>query len=348
MISKKDLQNIVKREIEGKTDLSAVTNAINKQMQFASAHIDELDPEAKEMIDEQLKLMKELADRAVEQVRHQPDSKSKREFIRIGRKAQGSHFDIEDLVRQLEKELEPDDELARDTHEIFNFTAQLLLNYLCDITDNRLAGGGQTLAQLGLIYSAVEEVYIALHLADHSFAPQSMSHTRHVLESIDLITLFHKDPSYLAYWISADYKEREKVSPKNVRVALGGPKFDPIYSMLSDIGSHSSFKYVQTKMQREVVEGEKELPGDGDVLKVRINLGGTSDPFHTLQARVACIASVLKLLARVADIYSSHLLEDEMKKELAEANARQKAYIEKHYFPVLRKAGIDPVWPVAE
>jgi len=345
MISKKDLQDVLKKELEGKTDVADLTNAIAKQMQFATAHYEELDPEAKAMVDKQFEAVEQLTDEAVEKVRQQPDSKSKRELIRAHRKSKGSHFDIQDLLKQLEKGPKPDDELAQDVHAVFNFTTQLLLDYLCDVTENRLTGGGQALAQLGLFYSAIEEAYIALHLADHSFAPQSMSHTRHVLESADLITLFQKDPSYLNYWTSADYKERKKVSPARVREALGEKAFDPAYGMLSEIGSHSSFKYVQTKMQREVGPRERELPSKGEAMKVRINLGGTSDSFHTLQAYVACLGSILKILKRVVDVYGPHLLEGEVEKELTEVMEKHRAFMEKHYFPILKKAGIDPVWP---
>jgi len=332
--------------MEGKTDLADISKAIVKQMQFATAHTSELDPEAKVMVDEQFKQMEQITDEAVAKMKEQePDSKSKRELIRAHRKAKGSHFEIQHLIQQLEQSPGPDNELAQDTHATFNSATQLLLDYLCDITENRLTGGGQTLAQLGLFYSAIEEAYIALHLADHSFAPQSMSHTRHVLESADLITLFQKDHSYLNYWTSADYKDQRKVSPARVREALGENAFDPAYGLLSEIGSHSSFKYVQTKMKREVKEGEKEMPGEGEVMNVRINLGGTSDSFHTLQAYVACVASVLKVLKRVVDVYGQYLLKSEVEKELTEVVEKHKVFMEKHYFPILKKAGIDPVWP---
>ena len=336
---------MVRKETDGKTEFSDMTNALIKQMKFALKHSAELDPEAKEIVDKQFDVLEELNDEMIEKIRQQPDSKSKRETIRIHRKAKGSHFEIQYLIQQLEKGPKPEDELAQDAHAAFNSVIQLLLDYLCDITENRLTGGGQTLAQLGLFYSAIEEAYIALHLADHSFAPQSMSHTRHVLESADLITLFQKDPNYLNYWTSADYKEREKVSPANVREALGEERFDPIYSLLSEIGSHSSFKYVQTKMQREVKEGEKDIPGEGEVMNVRINLGGTSDSFHALQAYVACVASILKILKRVVDVYGQHLLKTEVEKEITEVMEKHKAFMEKHYFPILKKAGINPVWP---
>lgn len=326
MISKNDLQKMMQEEVKGKTDHLSQLNAVINQIKFASEHYNELDVEAKEMTDGQFSLLKQFNDVAAESVKQQPDSKLKREFIRLHRQTKGSHFNIEQLLAQLEKEPKSSEQFAQEAQKLFNIIAQTLLNYLCDITENRLKGGGKNIVQLGLFYSALEESYVALHLAKHSLVPQSMSHTRHVLETVDLVTLFHQDPKNLDYWTSDNYREREKLLPKNVRIKIGKKSYDEIYGRLSNIGTHSSFEYIKTKMKIRINPENK-------ILNVKINLGGSLDQSQKMGAYVVCILSLSLLLTKLVGIFGSYLLKEDAEKELKDILRKENEFMSKYRIP---------------
>lgn len=330
MISKKDLQDRWKEELVGITDQSQLVQVIGRQLSYGMEHYAELDDDAKKMVDAQFESLKEINDIAIETVRAQPDSASKREMLRTYRKTRGTHFDVKDLLSYIAEKPAKQLPMVDEAQEVFTFVAQRVYDYLSDITDSKLKGGLEG-AKLAMFYSALDEACVAMHLASRSYASQSMSHIRHVIETTNLIILFQKDPSYVDYWTSEDHTERWKIRPEAVRKILGKSSVDAkVYWLLSDLGNHPSFKYIQTKAK---------VKRDDETIQFKINVGGVPDPFHTQQALTACIAATMRLLKELISIYESVLLAEEVEKDLNSAQQKVSKFLATFSKPPEPEAG---------
>ncbi len=322
IITKKELQEKLKQEVVGLTDPAKVFEKILQQLRFSVENYDQLDPEAKQVVDSQLSTMDQMNTVAMETLKTQPDSVVKREKLRMHRAAKGSHFDVKQLLADLADEPKKGSAMLSDAQETFIFVAQIAYNYLCDITEGSLEGGGVALVQLSLFYCAMEEAGAAFHLASRSYAPQAFTHIRNIRETLDLIELFQLKPEFMDFWASEDYKERQKVAPKEVRKALGKDQLhDDVYWMLSDFGSHPSFKYMRTKTQ--ILRGAPDP-------HFRINVGGVANPFHTQQALVACLAAAQQTLGRIIAVFQNCLLEEETERDGTAAIERVQEFLRKH------------------
>ncbi len=305
-----------RKEIGETVDVSKIPSALGIMLKFANEHGDELEEDAKKMVDAQFELVDQLNDELIKNVKTQPDSLKKRQTLRLSRKSKGSHFDVVDLLAQIEKAPNLSKDIIKEGRELFIFMSQIAYNYLCDVTEQSLKGGGQQIPFISLFYNALDEALVSFHLASHSFATQSMSHTRNIIEAMDLIELFQKDPEYIKFWASDDYKERNKVSPREVRKLLKKDSLEEdVYWILSDFGSHATFKSIQTKTAIKVDGGERKA-------EIKINVGGVGDEFHTQQAIVACLTTLMKLVARISNFYEKILLDEELKIDLNQINER--------------------------
>ncbi len=213
-----------------------LANAISEHLKFASEHYEELTPEAKELIDKQIKLLEEANDEITKTWKSKPDSLDKRKALRLSKQVKNEHFDLNTFLDSLNKAPNPTTNLAAEAKEIFIFIGQTLLNYLSDVSDSGLKSAD--MAKLGLLFSAIDEIVVAYHLAEHRFAPQSIAHTRIVLDIIDKIELFNLRPELIKLWAGEDTKERwEELKPAAVRKKLGKPARDEYYSKFSEMGS---------------------------------------------------------------------------------------------------------------
>lgn len=318
MITKKDLQERWKEEIAGVSDQAQLAQVIFRQLSYGMEHYDELETDAKEMVDSRFESLKQINDIAIETVRTQPDSISKRETLRRYRETKGTHFKVKDLLSYIADEPKEPLTMILEAQEVFTFVAQRAYDYLSDITDSKLKGGLEV-AKLAMFYSALDEACVAMHLASRSYAPQSMSHIRHVIETTNLIILFQKDPSFVDCWTSEDYEERKKISPQAVRTKLGKSAVDDqVYWLLSDLGNHPSFKYIQTKTK---------VKRDPKNIQFKINVGGVPDNFHTQQALTACIAATTSLLNELIFIYGHLLLQEETDRDFKTAQEKVNKFL---------------------
>lgn len=324
MTTKKELQERWKSALKEITDQAHLAKVMGELLAYSAEHYDELDVEAKEMVDAQFDSLKQLNDLAIEQVKLQPDSISKREILRTHRKTKGIHFDVKDLLTYVAERPKEESEMIKEAERVFEYVAQLAYNYLSDIVDTTLKGGLEG-AKLAMFYSALDEACVAMHLAVRSYAPQSMSHIRHIIETTNLLILFQKDPSYVDYWTSDDYRERRKIRPEAVRKILGKSLVDnEVYWLLSDLGNHPSFKYIQTKAK---------VRKNAENLQFKINVGGIPDPFHTQQALTACLAAAMSLLSELINIYGHLLLTEEVERDTAKARQEVQDFLTAYVKP---------------
>lgn len=319
-----------------------IVQAMVAHFQYCSEHYGELTPEAKEVVDQYVRVLRETADEAIVQVRQEPDNPKRRQIIRLYRKLRGSHFEADFMLKGLMGEDANPLPLVTESRGVFLELAGTILDYLCDITEATLRP--KDTAFLGLIYAAIEEANIAYFLATKSYAPQSMSHTRHILESIDLLELFRKDDSYLQQWTSEEWKDRKQVEAKAVRKLLGKDSFDPIYSLLSELGSHATFQYIQMKVRQRIVSQPSQ--GKPGKMQIGINLGGVpkDQEFHVIQAVVACLLATSSLLLTLVGIYE-HLLSSDDVTRLNEAHTKLRVFLETHYDPICQEMGVEAMGP---
>lgn len=322
MITKEELDAKLKKDIEGFTDATTVAQKLMQHIQYSAERYNELTDEAKKMVDKQLEGIRQMNEIIIQNIRTQPDSVANRKLIRMHRKTQGSHFTVEELMAHIEKGSGNEASYISEARKVFLLIAQQAYDFLCDITDRTIHGGGMIVAKLGLLYSAMEEAMVAFHLTSRSYAPQSMSHIRNITQTVDLISVFEQLPESLDYWSSDDYKERAKVSPKSVRKLLGKTEIqENVYWTLSDFGSHPSFKYIKTKTHIKRSDGGPQF---------RINVGGVSDEFHTKQALAACFAETLLLLEKITSTFPGLLLEEEVTQALDDAQSRIQILLSTH------------------
>ena len=99
-------------------------------------------------------------------------------------KAEGGHFDIKLVIDSLDKKTWISQPLTNEAGQIFTKIGQTAYDWLHDIAQNNNLEYLDAVI-LGLFYSAIDELIVAFHLSQHSYAPQSFSHIRTVQEILD-------------------------------------------------------------------------------------------------------------------------------------------------------------------
>jgi hypothetical protein len=322
MITREELNEKLKMDLSGITDTAQVVGVLLDHIKYSSERYAELNGEARKMVDRQIALITEMNKTVIDDVKSQPDNQKNRKIIRLHRLAEGSHFEVSDLLSQLEGNRITEAPITTEARELFILVSQIAYNFLCDITDKTLRGGGGAAIKLGLLYCALDEALAAFHLAARSYAPQSLAHTRNITQILDLISIFEKDVKYIDYWSSDDHKERQKVYPKEIRKILGKTDLEENqYWTLSDLGSHPSFKYVQTKMS---------VRSDKARTQFKINVGGSAGKSHTQQALIVCILETFKIALMIDELFSDKLLTEETEPVLNNAQEHIDNFLTKH------------------
>ena len=149
---------------------------ILENFKYGQTRYDKLTPEAKIFVDKQFELLGQLADEAAKVVREQADSFQKRQFLRLHRQYKNTNASAEWLLDRLDKKNETEEQIEKNSRELFVLVTQTCFDYLSDVTDNKLKTKDSVL--LALYYSALDEIIVSFHLAEHKYAPQSISHSR--------------------------------------------------------------------------------------------------------------------------------------------------------------------------
>ncbi len=124
---------------------------------------------------------------------------------------------------------------------------------------------GKGVANFGTIWLAgksIDDLNCAFHLAQQGYMAQAYSLLRSVLESEDLIELFHKDPAEADKWAEDDSPQlRTHFRAGNVRKRLGKPEHDSLYSFFCGHGSHPRFegRHLTSYMKVDPEAGSKKL-----------------------------------------------------------------------------------------
>ncbi len=131
--------------------------------------------------------------------------------------------------------------------------------------------GQNTIAAIShpMMVQSIENAHIAFHLSLRGYPTQSYAILRPILEIINLIKLFQKDPKEIENWQDAenDYELKKTFTASNVRKKLGKENRDNIFGFISNVGSHATWKMIYNKFEMESRDNHKPL--------IKTVIGGT-------------------------------------------------------------------------
>ncbi|HYE09730.1 MAG TPA: hypothetical protein VEF53_06080 [Patescibacteria group bacterium] len=343
MISKEVASNMLKEKILilGSTDEATIGKAFHEHLHFLAENYHELEDDLKKFYDD---TMTKMLDTAKSNIDNLEDSIAKRQGIRMYKQATKDHYNASWLVQILEKPIVkplPIQTFVRDT---FIKRLQNLIDFLSDIVDSPHAGISR-LSIIGLYYLCIDELLAAHHLTQHSFVNQAFAHIRSVLENMDKIELFHKQPEWAEIWASEKPEDKKKIlfelSPKGVRVKLGKPNYDPMYSMFSELGTHGAFKGIQvrTGIIRKTNGRERDT--------MKFWMGGCPFEDNIIWTNSFLLYITGMILFSVTKIYAEYLLEEEVENILKEYARDMKKVNEDFIIPWASEQGLD-VEPLVE
>jgi hypothetical protein len=249
-------------------------------IQYSIEHYDVLDEEAKSHIDRVFKGLQEAAKTLADAL---PDGPEKRQMMRQLSLVGGGHFLAENLIAILESPAQHVHPILAASRQTFAQLLQKALDVLFDATRHTYEGPAD-FAKIGLCYWAVDELLTAFRLAQCAFTNQSYAHIRTCGEILDLIELFNKQPNWAQLWTTGNDKEVWKdLKPAAVRKKLGTPKQDPMYSFLSQHGSHGTFRGLQARSLRV------NRDDTGEKKSFKIWVGGSPMLPHIVGTNSLCV-----------------------------------------------------------
>ncbi|OGG62300.1 hypothetical protein A2952_00400 [Candidatus Kaiserbacteria bacterium RIFCSPLOWO2_01_FULL_59_34] len=335
MITKAQLQEKLVELAKKAQETGDLRESMSAYLAFIKDNYNDLDSEAKIIGDKAFEILGTLAKETLEKM---PDSIEKRKMTRMHASAYGDHWDIESIAETLEKPTHLDKPILKATEEFFLEHTQMIADLMHDVLSNNLKGPDAAI--LALYCSAIDELIVAFHLAQHAYGPQVLSHVRAVYEIKDKIELFSSQPEHLQLWASDDPNDAENVrreySAAGVRKKLGKERYDPVYSFLSEMGTHSTMKYVQSKILLH-------KPQDSEPLKreAKIWVGGSPREDHLVVANTGVVQAVTVILASFVDVYKDYLHAEEGVQMMKSAFEKYKAYMVKYFCDWMEANGTD-------
>lgn len=275
---------------------------------------------------------------AKENVEKQEDSPQKREAMRMVNKGLNEHFNSGQLLHVLESPPSFQDDFLKAWTELSLKGLQVYLDFLHDVVLNKGLGNYRVVF-ISMFYSCVDEFTSAIHLARHNFFSQSSSSLRSILEILDRIELFSKDTQWAELWSSGDEKKIwNELRPKAVRKKLGrDEKDEKMYSFLSEVGTHPTFKNFLNRTVKDIQVGESKSTNE----QARVFVSGT--PFEHI--RIVHYALALQILNQgvslLASVFGELLNKEEVEAKLKEQVKDFKYFIEKFFIPKTKELGIE-------
>ena len=335
MISKEDLKNRFKEMLPGAIsgDLSDINQIISKNLLYATEHWDELTPDAQQMIDNILEGMQSHFNEAIAKL---PDSVQKRQLKRTLALSSGKHFDAKQLIKILES-APSTTRLANEIalEGIFTNKLQNILDLLFDISQLTQTGPA-SFAQVNLLYMCIDELLAAFHLARHRFINQSYAHIRTVIEHLDKVELFKEQPQWVEVWIGDDEKKIwDELKPGAVRKKLGNQVHDPLYSFLSKLGTHGTFKAVQSRTAM-VVPASKD-----ETTKILVWVGGCPLDHNVVWMNALLIHALFRVVLQVWQSFGDQLFQEECLKIVQEMFDDEVKYLKDYFLTWAKEKGLD-------
>lgn len=334
MITKEDLKEHLVELLKSvkHSDLQSISQKISEYLKFAVENYDNLSEEAKKITDDMLEAMQRHMGEIVANL---PDSKEKRKLKRLHAASLGKHHEIMQYVKILESSPELKDESSKEFRKLFLNRLQNIIDFIFDIYQNTLSGI-DIFAQFSLLCMCIDELLVTFHLVQHYYINQSYSHLRTVFEHLDKVELFRTNPQWAGVWCSNDDKTiRRELSPSEVRKKLGMPKYDPIYSFFSTLGTHSTFKAVQTKFAKSVKSSSKGNP------EINIWLGGCPFEHNVVWLNTFAIYTADKVMLQIMTSFGEFLNEKECEEVSKQILEESIAYMKRHFLSWAKNNNLD-------
>ena len=331
-ITKEDCQQYLKLLIEEARPkgMEGYSFATIQYMQFLLKNYNNLDQEMQAITDKLMDESLEVYDAALKGA---PDTAETRQMKRLLRSIKDKRPTAKGLILGLERTLEEKEPIIEATKQIFEKQLQHLIDMLFDVIEAGLHGI-PSFANVSLFLTSINELLCAFHLAQRNYASQAYTHIRSVLESINLIELICLEDKYAALWISNDErKKRRELSPAAVRKKLGQDK--SAYSLLSELGAHPTFGYVQTQsaQKRKIVTDERP--------QITFWMGGTKWVPHIIWANSACIFVLNIAIAHLGLSFPSRVHKEDYPTILETCMNEFKNYHDNHLIKWQKEHGID-------
>jgi hypothetical protein len=219
-------------------------------------------------------------------------------------------------------------DVLEDGQRLFEPLLQSLLDLLQDATSTP-QGGVADFATTALLCSMATELAVAFHLAQRGYANQAYSHIRSILELADKIELFQQNSEEAAAWVEAgDTKDWIRFSAAAVRERLGKPRYDPLYSMFSELGPHGTFEGVQ------LVTGKRLSGAPGEARpRIHIWIGGCAREDQIVLTHTWLLYGVVVAMSKLCAVYQGRLPVDDLEQAILRAMAALVDFAKTHLLP---------------
>ena len=302
---------------------------------FIKDNYSQLDSEAKIIADKAIEI---VSDGVKENIEKMPDSIQKRELARMHAQASGDHWSITEITDRLATRTYLTDPVVVETEKFFLEYAQKLADFVHDVKITTVKG--MDFAPLTLYCLALDELAVAFHLAQRGFGSQAFSHARVVNEILDKIELFNTKPEYVSLWMDSTKEGREKarweLDAKGVRKKLGKDKYDPVFSFLSEMGSHPTWMYTQPKIDLKLSRGENGLKGEAQIW-----MGGSPKKDNLVFANSGVVQALMVTLISFVNTYQQYLLAEEGLQVLVKAFEDYRKYMLEYFCKWMEENGTD-------
>jgi len=296
-INKEEIKKYIVSILTGINDANA-QQKLQGIVKYLSENYSQLDLETKKYVDNSFD---EIYAQMHDFVNRLPESPQKKEFLRGLDKYKGKYVNIEPVIDALGKPITLASPTLGKHRKVFSKIAQSIIDLLYETTKNTMRGKIETVC-LVLLYNCVDELITSFHLTQHGYVIQAYAHIRTVFEALDKIELFIKEPKWIDVWAGNDQREiLNKLSPSQIRIKLGKPKYDPLYSLLSEIGIHTGFKNFQARTSKSIELSDKGNP------KATVWFGGCPKELHIHAAMLFGVYAALLTFLEIHKVYSHYL-----------------------------------------
>ncbi len=330
-ITKQELVRISNLYIGGKKTEKEYSYALKNFFFYIKKKYQLFDDDARKMVSDMGDILSEQLEKSANCM---GDGKAKRQISRELSKINGGHFDFSNVIKFLSNPASDTVTINLETEKLFTGVGQNIIDFLYDVSKNSLKR--EKFFIVTLYYSAVDELLVAFHLAQRGFTAQSFHHSRTVLEIINLIKLFENDNKWVYLWLGDDEEmKRKEFSPSSVRKKLGKPGFDPVYGMLSEMGTHATFNYTKPKSILRM-DNLKDI-------SATITLGGNKSSSDYVWTNTACLHSTMMLFSRLTSSFSCYLIEEEVIEIVDKLFNEYKKYLSGDFILWAKENGLDTV-----
>lgn len=318
--------------IKSNKDASDVTHQF---LEWLFIHDDELDDESKMYSDRVLDTVRKHVEADISTIE---DPRKKREAERLLAKAKGERYDVGYFLQALETQPYDPHPVIEQAYQFALTHLQKMLDLLYDLA--QIKGQDRIkVDSLALLFGCVDAILASVHLARHNYALQANIQLRSVLETLDMIDLFRMQPQWYDVWIGDDeQKIWRELRPASVRKKLGRDSWDPIYSFLSEVGTHTTLKKVYSSSVDEI--REVELPKRIGITR-QIYVGGQKLD-HVLVYTGFSISFIISLMLVAITKFGEDTLDTkECEDYLSEAGESLAQFLEKQVLPFIEQSRLN-------